>query len=97
LTAGELSAPPAINNPFRPIKPFPSPNISPQPSIRNPSEDTANTMKFFDSMFTQFFARANPLSTIAKPRFMKKTNIAARSTQIVSMIILSIHNPLLEK
>ena len=45
-------------------------------------------MKFFARMFTQFFARARPDSTIAKPRFMKKTSMPAIKTQTVSSAIL---------
>ena len=44
----------------------------------------AKTMKFFARMFTVFFARHSPLSTIAKPVFMKNTSIAAIRTQTVS-------------
>jgi len=45
-------------------------------------------------MLTVFFDRANPDSTAAKPRFMKNTSIAARSTHKVSIAILkSIYDP----
>jgi hypothetical protein len=83
-TAGELSVPVTMNRPFCPMKPLPSPNIKPQPKSRNPSDETAKTMKFFDKMFTLFLARAKPLSTLAKPRFMKNTSIPVTRTQIVS-------------
>ncbi len=45
-------------------------------------------MKFLARMFTQFLARASPDSTIANPRFMKKTSMPAISTQTVSRAIL---------
>lgn len=37
-------------------------------------------------MFTVFFALAKPASTLAKPRFIKNTKIAARNTQRVSVM-----------
>src|SRR5688572_32516696 len=44
-------------------------------------------MKFFDKMLTVFFARQNPDSTSANPRFMKNTRDAVINTHIVSMPI----------
>src|SRR5512145_191117 len=85
--AGELSAPDRKKSPLSPIKELPSPNINPHPRRRKPRDETAKTMKFFDSMFTQFFARAKPDSTIANPRFIKKTNIAVINTHRVSRTI----------
>ena len=73
---GLLSAPPAIHSPGRPMKPLPSPNMMPQPRNRNASDEAANTMKFLNRMFTVFFARQRPDSTMAKPRFMKNTRNA---------------------
>src|SRR5690349_1963440 len=64
------------------------PNMSPQPRIQNAAEETANTMKFLDRMFTQFLARHMPDSTAAKPRFMKNTNMAVINTHTVSNMIL---------
>ena len=48
----------------------------------------SNTIKFLDNILTQFLTLAKPDSTIAKPKFMKKTNIAVTNTQIVSSITL---------
>lgn len=52
-----------------------------------PREETANTMKFLERMFTVFFDLAMPASKDAKPRFIKNTRIAARKTHKVSTII----------
>jgi len=41
-------------------------------------------MKFLERMFTAFLTRANPLSTMAKPRFMKNTSTPAKTTQMLS-------------
>src|SRR3989338_2136091 len=71
------------------MKPLPLPNISPQPSTQNAMVEQANTMKFFDRMFVEFLTRQKPLSTHAKPRFMKKTSIAVTNTQIVSSATLT--------
>src|SRR5687768_17313818 len=46
-------------------------------------------MKFFDRMLTVFFARQNPDSTSANPRFMKNTKAAVSTTQIVSKATVS--------
>ena len=51
---------------------------------QNDAEAMANTMKFFARMLTAFLARHNPDSTMAKPRFMKKTRNAVNSTHAVS-------------
>ena len=56
----------------------------PQPSIQKNTVVTANTMKFFERMFTAFFARHMPDSTRAKPRFMKNTSMPVTSTHTVS-------------
>src|SRR5688572_20275645 len=61
----------------------------PQPSSQNPIVVTANTMKFFDRMLTQFFARHMPDSTQAKPKFMKNTRNAVINTQTVSAAIFT--------
>ena len=61
------------------------PNIRPQPKSRKPRDETAKTIKFLDRMLTVFFDRAKPASTLAKPKFMKKTRIAARNTHSVSI------------
>src|SRR4026207_1773842 len=63
--------------------------MMPQPISQKPLVVTANTMKFFERMFTQFFARHMPDSTVAKPRFMKNTSMPVTSTQTVSAITLS--------
>ena len=47
-------------------------------------------MKFFARMLTVFFALHRPDSTMAKPRFMKKTRNAVTSTQRVSRAIRSV-------
>ena len=49
----------------------------------------AKTMKFFERMLTVFLARQNPDSTSAKPRFMKNTSAAVRTTQTVSRATVS--------
>ncbi|HET6371131.1 MAG TPA: hypothetical protein VFG95_08035 [Nitrospiria bacterium] len=46
-------------------------------------------MKFFDRMFTVFLLRQKPDSTIANPRFMKKTSMAVTKVQMVSAITLA--------
>ena len=58
--------------------------MMPQPNSQKPIDVTANTMKFLDRMFTQFFARHMPDSTQAKPRFMKNTSMPVTITQTVS-------------
>src|SRR4051812_33043456 len=63
--------------------------MMPQPSSQKPMEVTANTMKFFDRIFTQFFARHIPDSTVANPRFMKNTSMPVTRTHTVSAITLS--------
>ena len=68
-----------------PMKGLSPPNIRPQPSSRKPRDETAKTMKFLERMLTVFLDRAKPASTLAKPRFMKKTSIAARNTHKVSI------------
>jgi hypothetical protein len=83
-----LSRPLTNHRPLVPRKLLPSPNIRPQPRMKKASEEHPKTMKFFARMFTQFFARARPDSTIAKPRFMKNTRKAVSRTHIVSMAIL---------
>lgn len=40
------------------------------------------------NIFTVFFSLANPASTEANPKFMKKTKIAESNTHIVSIIIV---------
>ena len=86
--AGLLSAPLTIHSPSHADQALPPPNISPQPSSQKPIELTAKTMKFFDRMLTQFFARQKPDSTQAKPRFMKNTSMPVTSTQTVSAMTL---------
>ena len=66
------------------MKAFPSPNINPQPKSKKPKEDIAKIIKVFDKMFTQFFERANPLSNVAKLKFMKNTSMPVKTTQRVS-------------
>ena len=46
-------------------------------------------MKFLARMFTVFFARHRPDSTMAKPRFMKNTRNPVSSTQKVSSMTRS--------
>src|SRR5262245_2009814 len=58
--------------------------MTPQPNIQKKNVVTANTMKFFDRIFTAFFARQKPDSTHAKPRFIKNTSMAVTSTHTVS-------------
>ena len=67
------------------MKPLPSPNIRPQPITQNEIVEAANTMKFLVRMLVAFLARQRPLSTSAKPAFMKNTSIAVTSTHTVSM------------
>lgn len=43
-----------------PISGLSPPNIRPHPKRRKPSDETAKTIKFLESMFTVFFALANP-------------------------------------
>ena len=74
----------AKNRLVRPEKPFPFENISPHPINQNPTDARANTIKFFARIFTVFFARQRPDSTIANPRFIKNTRNAASRTQTVS-------------
>ena len=71
-----------------PINELSPPNINPQPINRNPNEETANTIKFLERIFTVFFDLANPASTAANPKFIKKTRIPARNTHNVSIIIV---------
>src|SRR5688572_20012319 len=66
----------------------PLPNISPQPKNQKPMDETAKTIKFLERILTQFFARQNPDSTQAKPRFMKNTSMPVKSTQMVSIATL---------
>jgi len=70
--------------------------MSPQPNNRYHREETANTIKFFDKIFTVFFDLANPASKEANPKFIKNTSIPARSTHNVSKAILTsmIHSSL---
>src|SRR6185437_11974510 len=50
---------------------------------------TANTIKFLERIFTQFFWRQKPDSTQAKPRFMKNTSMPVIIIQTVSAPTLS--------
>jgi len=71
------------------IAPPPLPNIKPQPRTRNPNFDTAKKHKILlKDIDSVFFDRLKPGSTMAKPRFIKNTNIEATITQIVSSITL---------
>ncbi len=72
-----------------PINPPTSlPNIIPKPINQNTSEPTEKSIMFFIMIFPAFLALVNPVSTIANPACMKKTNAAAIKTQIVSIAIL---------
>ncbi len=44
-------------------------------------------MKFFAKILTQFLARHNPLSTMAKPAFIQNTSMPVNNTQTVSNAI----------
>src|SRR3989338_7514529 len=88
-----LSAPPSSSNPSVPRNGVPLPNINPYPSTQKPIVETANTMKFLDRMFVEFFTRQKPVSTHAKPRFMKNTSIAVINVHIVSATIFGSMRP----
>src|SRR5688572_31373003 len=62
--------------------------MMPQPTSQKPMVVTANTMKFFERILTQFLARHIPDSTQANPRFMKNTRNPVIITQTVSAITL---------
>ena len=83
MTSGLLSGA-ASAQPVVPMKPLPLPNIRPKPMTQNASDEAAKTMKFFARMLTAFLARQRPLSTSAKPAFMKNTRNAAIMVQTVS-------------
>jgi hypothetical protein len=82
-----LSTPPR-NHP-RARRGFPSPNIRPKPTAKKAIEATANTMKFLARMFTAFLAWHSPVSSVAKPAFMKNTRQAATTTHKVSRATLA--------
>ena len=86
--AGLLSAPPIMRIPFIPMKPLPSPNITPQPIRKNAREESAKTMKFFDRILTAFLTRHMPDSTSAKPAFIQKTRKPVISVHTVSSATL---------
>ena len=48
------------------------------PTAQKPIVPIEKSIRFFMMMLTAFFARVNPVSTIAKPACMKKTRNAAR-------------------
>ena len=58
-----------------------TPNMIPNPIAQYASEPAAKSMRFFMQMFTAFFARVSPVSTMAKPACMMKTRKAATSVQ----------------
>ena len=86
--AGLLSTPPR-NQPARPTNGLPSPNISPKPTAQKAIDATANTMKFFARMFTAFLDWHRPVSSVAKPAFMKNTRHAVTTTHRVSNATLA--------
>src|SRR5438477_3491113 len=84
-----MSSPDTMKRPEVPTHGLPSPNMTPQPRNQYAAALAAKTMKFFDRMLTAFFTRHMPDSTVANPRFMKKTSMPVTSTQTVSAITLS--------
>ena len=71
-----------------PIRPLsgPSPNMRPHPTNQYAATLAAKTTKFFERMLTAFFARHMPVSTHAKPRFMKNTSMPVMRVQIVFIL-----------
>ena len=66
------------------IPPTSVPNMSEKPMIQNAIVPMDRSMRFFMTIFPAFFARVNPVSTIANPGCMKKTRAAPKRTHIVS-------------
>jgi hypothetical protein len=60
--------------------------MKPNPIAQKAKLVTQKTITFFDKIFTAFFDRQRPDSTVANPRFMKKTRAAVIRTQTVSAI-----------
>ena len=54
----------------------PAPNINPKPSIQKIGVPKQKSIRFFIIIFPAFFALVKPVSTIAKPACIKKTNAA---------------------
>ena len=86
-----MSAPKSIN-PELPKIELPLPNIMPNPINQKKTVVTQKTMTFFDRIFTAFFERHKPVSTIPKPRFIKNTRKAVIRTQTVSAANLASHD-----
>ncbi len=61
-----------------------APNMMAKPTSQNASEPTEKSIRFFMQMFTAFFARVSPVSTMAKPACMRNTRKAATSVQTKS-------------
>ena len=59
-----------------------------KPIAQNAIDDSANTMKFLARMLTAFLARHRPVSSVAKPAFMKNTSMPAIITHSVSSATL---------
>jgi hypothetical protein len=81
--AGEA---PERKNPEAPKSPILSaPNMMPNPMTKKAMDPTQKSIMFFIMMLPAFFARVNPVSTIANPACMKNTRNAAISVQTTLM------------
>ena len=63
------------------------PTKSPNPRKINTTVPMQKSIRFFIMMFPALLALVKPVSTIAKPACMKKTNAAPMRNQIVKLII----------
>ena len=76
-----------ISNPGFPIKPNKSsPSKSPKPIRMNITVPIQKSIRFFIMMLPVFFARVKPVSTIAKPACIQKTNAAPIRNQTAKII-----------
>src|SRR3989337_3886708 len=64
----------------------------PNPTNEKKTIETQKTITFLEIIFTAFFERHNPDSTMANPRFIKNTRKAVTRTQTVSAANLASHD-----
>ena len=74
-----------MNQPLEPMKSFPVPNASENPTAQNIRNAIDTLMRIFPITAPAFFMRDSPTSSIANPACMKRTRTAAMNTKVVLM------------
>lgn len=88
LPDGSVPARPKSDVPIQP--PLLAPNIRPKPMTKNATLPTEKSMRFFMRIFTAFFAREKPVSTMANPACMKNTRNAAIHVQTMFKFVCNV-------